>query len=637
MLASFKMHRSLKTHESLVNSESGRLSILLLTVIAFLLLGMSSARLSGQDQAVETSTISLEDLFEGPRPSGSCSGNERITAPSGLPAVDDFVELRRSTCYGRCPAYTVRVRADGKVTWSGRAFVAKVGEDTATISPDQARALIEKFRNTEVWSLCSDYSRAVTDSSSAKTRLRIGNMEKEIDDYAHSAPAWFIELRDQIDSIAGTRRWIDRDPRTEVFALIPARDSTGLFPEYSALPIISLADATFERAGVTSLMHASIFGDLEAVESLIANKADLNTRDAGGWTALMYAAGSETEHGTSIMQKLLAAGADPKARTAMGQTPMMAAVGISHYLKERVRNLQQAGGDINAQDSNGQTALMFAAEHILGWDSRETTFRERMENLTYLRTIGSRADLEDKWGRTALDQIEEQAGIRASSGKQFDLVTRILHDLIPGNFPPVNIAGRVVASQNGDVTPSAVTIDRVGEGFQPEEAPLSADGTFKFSNLNQGVYRLRLKPSPTINPPEVTISVRNADLSDIEILNPGLHEVIVRVFVEKGLPPPALGLIIENSIMGSIIGKPPEIAISDNSRSFPTNILSAIASHGRSANVRLVALEPHGLKDPLAGLYLPEPFERQDVPSLEEVSDGYSVWFCRLVNIRSGC
>jgi len=131
-----------------------------------------------------------------------------------------------------------------------------------------------------------------------------------------------------------------------------------------------------------------------------------------------------------------------------------------------------------------------------------------------------------------------------------------------------------------------------------------------------------LKPSATINPPEVTVSVWGADLSNIEFGNPGMHEMIVRVFVEKDLPPPTIGLILENSVMGSIIGKPPEIATDDSAWAFPANILSAIATHGRSANVRLVALEPHGLKDPLTGLYLPEPFGGQEVPSLEQLSDG---------------
>jgi len=402
---------------------------------------------------------------------------------------------------------------------------------------------------------------------------------------------------------------------------VPARDSAGNYPDDSTLPTIGLLDAIKNRSGITPLMRASARGDWSSVENLIAGKADVNARDAGSWTALMYAAGSEGKDGNSILQKLLEAGADPRARTAMGQTAMMAVAASSYEVRERLRLLQQAGGDINIQDANGQTALMFAARFILAGYIPVSNFRERTEILTFMRTAGALSDIRDKTGLTVIDQLEDQARDLVGSGKKYELIAQILRDLIPGDFAPVTIRGRVVTSQAGVVATSAVTVDRVGTGFEPKESPISADGMFEFSGLKQGVYRLRMKPSPAINPPEIAVSVRNTDLSNIELLNPGLHEIIVRVIVDKDLPSPALGLILEHSTIGPVVGKSPEMDI-DYSGSLPANIRSAIASHGSSTNLRILELDSGGPgKLAMRGI-VPESFDEADVATPEKLSDG---------------
>jgi hypothetical protein len=88
--------------------------------------------------------------------------------------------------------------------------------------------------------------------------------------------------------------------------------------------------AVAQRAGTSpsaALRSAAEVGDLAALEALVANQADIDSRDAAGRTALMLA----TLHGqTNAVAALLAHGADPNAADADGTTPLQAATADDH-------------------------------------------------------------------------------------------------------------------------------------------------------------------------------------------------------------------------------------------------------------------------------------------------------------------
>lgn len=339
------------------------------------------------------------DLTPPLRPAGHATGYPAQAAIPTLPsgtAPTDFVELRRSRCFGACPAYTVRIQADGQVGWMGDKFVQAVGPRSKLVSPDTARPLLEKFRAAGFWSLCDRYDRGVTDVASATTVVHLGDREKSVTDRADDAPEWLRELDRQVDALADTHQWIHGDPRTERFFFNLDSDARGPKP------------------GLTVLMQACARGDTGEVQRLLMPKPDVNAQDASGWTALIYASVAPRPEATQL---LLDSGANPAISSYAGQTALMAAAVSFYEPRQKLQMLLTAGADVNAQDQDGKTALMYALGAQFG----------HPEVIALLLQAGARTDLRDAQGLTAKDYLEREAGRRRYQEQEAQQLRELLH------------------------------------------------------------------------------------------------------------------------------------------------------------------------------------------------------------------
>lgn len=156
-------------------------------------------------------------------------------------------------------------------------------------------------------------------------------------------------------------------------------------------------------SGETVLMACAKAGSLEAVDALLAKKADPNAHvaDTHGQTAVMWAAAEG--HG-AIVARLLAAGADPNARTKTGLTPLFFAARRGDLASAEA--LVNGGATIDTAGPDGSTPLLTAAaslDAIAASDYRlvpSASGHERVAMLLLDR--GANHAMADKLGLTAL-------------------------------------------------------------------------------------------------------------------------------------------------------------------------------------------------------------------------------------------
>lgn len=146
-----------------------------------------------------------------------------------------------------------------------------------------------------------------------------------------------------------------------------------------------LVDATDTESGSTPLHHAAWTGQIETIEWLISNNADIESKNNLQWTPLHWA----TRNGQIQSVKLLL-GNNAKADTPghLNQTSLHLAA--KHNLEKIVTILLTAKANPNKQDIFGQTPI-----HLAALENYTPILINLLEN-------GGKIEIETLWGATPL-------------------------------------------------------------------------------------------------------------------------------------------------------------------------------------------------------------------------------------------
>ncbi|XP_065901708.1 uncharacterized protein [Dysidea avara] len=158
----------------------------------------------------------------------------------------------------------------------------------------------------------------------------------------------------------------------------------------------------------TALHHATIMGQVQAIETLIRLGADVNALDKDGMTALHYAA---RKRRVQAIETLIRLGADVNALDKWGRTALHVAAfsegiqGIHDADFSRgvqaIETLIRSGADVNALDEGRRTALHVAA-YSGGVQAIETLIRSGVD-----------VNALDEGRRTALHHAAERGQVQA--------------------------------------------------------------------------------------------------------------------------------------------------------------------------------------------------------------------------------
>jgi hypothetical protein len=121
------------------------------------------------------------------------------------------MSLKRTVCFGACPAYSVVVGGSGDVEFDGGSGSRITGHHRGQVSRQAVESLLHEFQRANYFSLKDDYVTRVTDSPTYTTSIEFDGKKKTVRDYVglrSGMPEAVTDLENAIDEALGTEKWV---------------------------------------------------------------------------------------------------------------------------------------------------------------------------------------------------------------------------------------------------------------------------------------------------------------------------------------------------------------------------------------------------------------------------------------------
>lgn len=110
----------------------------------------------------------------------ACKQTEKTKVITEDKIDNPFVSMKRTPCYGKCPAYMVDIYDNGNVVFNGKSFVDYIGEHNGTISQEDINSIKEKINSINFFELDDKYDSNVTDFPSCIIDVNMDGKTKSI-------------------------------------------------------------------------------------------------------------------------------------------------------------------------------------------------------------------------------------------------------------------------------------------------------------------------------------------------------------------------------------------------------------------------------------------------------------------------
>lgn len=105
--------------------------------------------------------------------------------------------IQTTSCYGKCPELEILIQGDGKVFYTGKKNVEKIGKFEFQISEKEIDELLKDFEDAGFWDMKDEYTAKVTDLPTIYISCAYNNKIKKITDY-FGAPAVLKRLEEKL-------------------------------------------------------------------------------------------------------------------------------------------------------------------------------------------------------------------------------------------------------------------------------------------------------------------------------------------------------------------------------------------------------------------------------------------------------
>ncbi|NQV28976.1 MAG: hypothetical protein HQ518_31865 [Rhodopirellula sp.] len=124
------------------------------------------------------------------------------------------IGMERTPCFGTCRVYTVILRSDGSVQYTGEENVRRKGKHAGRISDWAFNQLAEYLVESGYMEMESNYEVAVTDLPTAFTTAVVNGKRKIIRNYGDVGPSKLWALQQAIDGVLIEAEW-DGEPKRD--------------------------------------------------------------------------------------------------------------------------------------------------------------------------------------------------------------------------------------------------------------------------------------------------------------------------------------------------------------------------------------------------------------------------------------
>ena len=118
--------------------------------------------------------------------------------------TDFYLSLKKTVCFGQCPAYEFQIQAQGELLWEGHYFVSKIGRYRRILSPSELSSLYSRLESAKLEQYQSVYDeQSISDLPSAILKYRAKGLSHEIT-CRYRCPSELLELIGDLERRADT-------------------------------------------------------------------------------------------------------------------------------------------------------------------------------------------------------------------------------------------------------------------------------------------------------------------------------------------------------------------------------------------------------------------------------------------------